>query len=65
MSELTAATIKKLKVAELKEELSERNSSVIGKKNELSSRLLDLIHHGLDQSVADEDSDAGDDTDAA
>lgn len=64
MSELTAATIKKLKVAELKEELSKRSSSITGKKNELTSRLLDLVNHGLDRSVANEDSDAGGDSDA-
>ena len=55
MSELNDATIRKLKVAELREELSKRNCSILGKKDELTSRLLELIHHGLDQSVSDDD----------
>ena len=46
MSELTAAKIKNLKVAELKTELSKRSLSIIGRKDELASRLLEL-NHGL------------------
>ena len=55
MSELSAATIKKLKVGELKEELSKRNQSILGKKDELASRLLKLIDHGLLKPKSDED----------
>ena len=53
MSELTTSSIKKLKVAELKTELSKRGLSTKGKKDELASRLLDAIE-GLDRTVAEE-----------
>ena len=55
MSELNAATIKKLKVGELKAELSKRNQSILGKKDELALRLLKLIDHGLLKPKSDED----------
>ena len=41
MSELSSVTIKKLKVAELKAELSKRGLPTKGKKDELASRLLE------------------------
>ena len=55
MSELNAATIKKLKVGELKAELSKRNQFILGKKDELASRPLKLIDHGLLKPKSDED----------
>ena len=58
MSELNAAAIKKLKVGELKAELSKRNLSILGKKEELASRLLTVINQGLLKPKSDEDRDA-------
>ena len=55
MSELNAATIKKLKVGEIKAELSKRNLSILGKKDELASRLLKVIDHGLLKPKSAED----------
>ena len=60
MSDLTTAGIKKLKVAELKTELSKRGLSTKGRKDDLTSRLLDALE-GLDRTVAEEE-DAVDDT---
>lgn len=54
MSDLTTAAIKKLKVAELKAELSRRGLSTKGRKDDLTSRLLDAIE-GLDRTLAAED----------
>ena len=55
MSELNAAAIKKLKVGKLKAELSKRNLSILGKKDELALRILKVIDHGLMKPKSDED----------
>eukprot|EP00794_Sanderia_malayensis_P017868 gene17868-19649_t len=54
MSDITVAAIKKLKVVELKAELSRRGLSTKGKKDDLASRLLEVINIRED---ADENAD--------
>ena len=54
MSDLTTAAIKKLKVAELKAELSKRGLSTKGRKDELTSRLVDAVE-GLERTLADDE----------
>ena len=54
MSDLTTAAIKKLKVAELKAELSKRGLSTKGRKDELTCRLVDAVE-GLDRTLAEEE----------
>lgn len=58
MSELTEAAIKKLKVNELKAELSKRGLVVKGKKDELVKRLLDALEED-NEAASDAESDGG------
>lgn len=51
MSELTVAAIKKLKVAELKAELTKRGLAVKGKKDELAKRLIEAIEEDNQDEV--------------
>ena len=51
MPDLTEADIKKLKVAELKSELSERDLSTNGNKAVLIARLVEHIEVNLDKLV--------------
>lgn len=53
MSELTVAAIKKLKVTELKAELSKRGLAVKGKKDELAKRLMEAIKDDSEQQPED------------
>ncbi len=53
-NELNSASIKKLKVGELKAELSKRNPPIfLGRKDELAKRLLKVVNHGLPKSDED------------
>ncbi len=52
-NELNSASIKKLKVGELKAELSKRNLPILGRKDELAERLLKVVNHGLPKSDED------------
>lgn len=54
MSELTVAAIKKLKVAELKAELTKRGLAVKGKKDELAKRLIEAIQEDTSEDNDEE-----------